>query len=284
MQLDASLVDHRAEQAARASSRRCTTPRAGRRSGEFVADREERLFHVGRLDAETEGLMLLTNDGDLAHRLVAPVATACRRCTSSRSRAGDAAIVGTRLSEGVELEDGLAKVDSVPDRADDSAGKHGGDRAARGPQPDRATDARRGRAPGHAAGPHAVRADPPRATSSRARTRVLVKAEVGLPACHGWACDAGDARAGAHRRHRPARHAASGLALRRARRRRRPRTTRRRPPSRSRGTSAPAGPPRPRRRRADLVVVAAPPDVTADVVARRARGRTRTPSSPTSRA
>lgn len=31
-----------------------------------------RLFHVGRLDAETEGLLLLTNDGDLGHRLMHP--------------------------------------------------------------------------------------------------------------------------------------------------------------------------------------------------------------------
>ena len=31
-----------------------------------------RLFHVGRLDAETEGLLILTNDGDFAHRLAHP--------------------------------------------------------------------------------------------------------------------------------------------------------------------------------------------------------------------
>ena len=41
----------------------------GRRTLEdFVADRPERLFHVGRLDTDTEGLILLTNDGDFAHR------------------------------------------------------------------------------------------------------------------------------------------------------------------------------------------------------------------------
>ena len=40
--------------------------------GDFVANRKERLFHVGRLDADTEGLLILTNDGDLAHRLQHP--------------------------------------------------------------------------------------------------------------------------------------------------------------------------------------------------------------------
>ena len=40
--------------------------------GDYVAGRPERLFHVGRLDADTEGLLILTNDGDLAHRLMHP--------------------------------------------------------------------------------------------------------------------------------------------------------------------------------------------------------------------
>jgi 23S rRNA pseudouridine2605 synthase len=39
---------------------------------DFVADRPERLFHVGRLDTDTDGLILLTNDGDFAQRLAHP--------------------------------------------------------------------------------------------------------------------------------------------------------------------------------------------------------------------
>ena len=39
---------------------------------DYVADRPERLFHVGRLDTDTDGLIFLTNDGDFAQRLAHP--------------------------------------------------------------------------------------------------------------------------------------------------------------------------------------------------------------------
>ncbi|SDQ38998.1 pseudouridine synthase [Quadrisphaera sp. DSM 44207] len=88
----------------------------------FVADRPERLFHVGRLDTDTEGLILLTNDGDLAHRLQHPSFEVPR--TYLAEVAGPVARdVGRRLRAGVELEDGEARadsfrlVDSVPGRA-----------------------------------------------------------------------------------------------------------------------------------------------------------------------
>jgi 23S rRNA pseudouridine2605 synthase len=77
---------------------------------EYVGDRTARLFHVGRLDTDTEGLILLTNDGDLAHRLAHPsygvVKTYLAEVTGPVARD-----VGKRLRAGVELEDGQVRVD-----------------------------------------------------------------------------------------------------------------------------------------------------------------------------
>lgn len=77
---------------------------------EFVAGREERLFHVGRLDTDTSGLLLLTNDGDLAHRLAHPSFEITKTYVALVEGAvGDA--VGRRLRDGVDLDDGPASVD-----------------------------------------------------------------------------------------------------------------------------------------------------------------------------
>ncbi len=79
--------------------------------GDLVRDRTERLFHVGRLDADTEGLLLLTNDGELAHRLSHPSYEVPK--TYLAEVIGPVARdVGRRLREGVELDDGMVRVDS----------------------------------------------------------------------------------------------------------------------------------------------------------------------------
>jgi 23S rRNA pseudouridine2605 synthase len=79
--------------------------------GDFVANRKERLFHVGRLDADTEGLLILTNDGDLAHRLQHPrygvLKTYLAQIPGPVPRD-----LGRRLREGIELDDGPVRVDS----------------------------------------------------------------------------------------------------------------------------------------------------------------------------
>ena len=79
--------------------------------GDMVRDRKERLFHVGRLDTETEGLLLLTNDGELAHRLSHP-SYEVPKTYLAEVLGPIARDVGKRLRAGVELEDGLAKVDA----------------------------------------------------------------------------------------------------------------------------------------------------------------------------
>jgi 23S rRNA pseudouridine2605 synthase len=74
------------------------------------ADPGERLFHVGRLDADSEGLLLLTNDGDLAHRLMHPSFGVAKTYLATVP-APVAREVGRRLREGVLLDDGPASVD-----------------------------------------------------------------------------------------------------------------------------------------------------------------------------
>jgi 23S rRNA pseudouridine2605 synthase len=78
---------------------------------DLVADRSERLFHVGRLDADSEGLLLLTNDGDLAHRLMHP-SFGVHKTYLAEVPAPVTADLGRRLRDGIELEDGPVRVDS----------------------------------------------------------------------------------------------------------------------------------------------------------------------------
>lgn len=79
--------------------------------GDYVAGRPERLFHVGRLDADTEGLLILTNDGDLAHRLQHP-AHGVLKTYIAEVPGPVAKDLGKRLREGIQLEDGPVAVDS----------------------------------------------------------------------------------------------------------------------------------------------------------------------------
>lgn len=78
--------------------------------GDMVADRPERLFHIGRLDIETEGLILMTNDGEAAHRLSHPSFGVPKlyRAVVTGPVPKD---LGRRLRAGVQLEDGVVSVD-----------------------------------------------------------------------------------------------------------------------------------------------------------------------------
>ena len=84
-------------------------PEGRRTLSDVVADRPERLFHVGRLDTDTSGLIILTNDGDFAQRLAHPsyevdktyVAEVTGEVTKATLR---------RLTDGVTLDDGPVTV------------------------------------------------------------------------------------------------------------------------------------------------------------------------------
>ena len=81
----------------------------GRKSVLDLVPARERVYPVGRLDADSEGLILLTNDGELAHRLTHPRYQVPKQY--------EVRVVGQvapaslqRLLEGIELEDGMARM------------------------------------------------------------------------------------------------------------------------------------------------------------------------------
>ena len=79
--------------------------------GDLVAERGDRLFHVGRLDADTEGLLLLTNDGELGHRLMHP-SYEMQKTYLAEVVGQVPRDLGRRLRDGVELDDGPVAVHS----------------------------------------------------------------------------------------------------------------------------------------------------------------------------
>ena len=80
--------------------------------GDYFSEWPGRLFHVGRLDFETEGLILLTNDGDLANRLAHPKHEVAKRYLV-QIRGVLPGNLSSLLRSGVELEDGLVRLSSV---------------------------------------------------------------------------------------------------------------------------------------------------------------------------
>ena len=80
--------------------------------GDLLQDRHERLFHVGRLDKDSEGLLLLTNDGELAHRATHPSFSLPKNYLLEL-RGNISKEVADAFRQGVELDDGMAKVDKL---------------------------------------------------------------------------------------------------------------------------------------------------------------------------
>ncbi|WP_179872040.1 pseudouridine synthase [Microcella indica] len=73
---------------------------------------EERLYNVGRLDAETSGLLLLTNDGELANVLAHP-RFGVEKTYIAKVRGSVTAPVLRKLKEGIELDDGPIAADAA---------------------------------------------------------------------------------------------------------------------------------------------------------------------------
>jgi 23S rRNA pseudouridine2605 synthase len=87
----------------------------GRRTVVELVPLEPRVFPVGRLDADSEGLLLVTNDGELTHRLTHPSFGVEKQYLAEVEGTPSPAAV-RRLREGVDLEDGRtapAKVAAV---------------------------------------------------------------------------------------------------------------------------------------------------------------------------
>ena len=79
---------------------------------QYFGSRNERLFHVGRLDKESEGLILLTNDGIWANRIAHPSHGVTKRYIVECDRViKDEELA--QLRKGVKLEDGLARAESI---------------------------------------------------------------------------------------------------------------------------------------------------------------------------
>jgi 23S rRNA pseudouridine2605 synthase len=86
-----------------------TDPQGRRTLADYVHV-PERLFHVGRLDTDTEGLILLTNDGELSHRLTHP-RYGVEKTYLAEVPGPIPRDLGKRLRAGVTLDDGPAKAD-----------------------------------------------------------------------------------------------------------------------------------------------------------------------------
>lgn len=78
----------------------------------YLQERKERLFHVGRLDADTEGLLILTNDGEFAHRLAHPSYEVPKTYVAEVAGTIDRATL-TKLRRPLMLDDGPVRAEQV---------------------------------------------------------------------------------------------------------------------------------------------------------------------------
>ncbi len=137
-------------------------PEGRRTLTDLVADRPERLFHVGRLDTDTSGLLILTNDGDFAQRLAHPSYEVDKTYVAEVDRRrlqGDrwpSCARGSPSTTGRSPSRPPGSCSAAPGEDDRRAGH------PRGPQPHRPAAPRPRRPPRHPADPHPHRPGRPR--------------------------------------------------------------------------------------------------------------------------
>ena len=105
---------------------------------------EPRVFSVGRLDADTEGLLLLTNDGELANRIAHPSHGVEKEYLAEVDGGACRRAALRRLRDGIELDDGM----TAPAKVSPARARAAADHDPRGPQPPGPADVRSGRASG----------------------------------------------------------------------------------------------------------------------------------------
>jgi 23S rRNA pseudouridine2605 synthase len=99
-------------------------PHAERTLSDLLRDRPERLFHVGRLDTDTSGLLLLTNDGEFAQRMAHPSYEVDKTYVAAVEGVVHASTM-QRLLDGVTLDDGPVTVSSVKLVGGQGTARHG---------------------------------------------------------------------------------------------------------------------------------------------------------------
>ncbi|XID94224.1 pseudouridine synthase [Paenibacillaceae bacterium WGS1546] len=89
---------------------------------DYLKDVKERLYPVGRLDYDSEGLLLLTNDGDLAHKLTHPSRHVPKTYLATVERVPHGTAL-EKLQKGIKLEDGMTAPAEVEYHDIDPEGK-----------------------------------------------------------------------------------------------------------------------------------------------------------------
>ncbi|MFC4599121.1 pseudouridine synthase [Cohnella hongkongensis] len=90
---------------------------------DYLKDVKERLYPVGRLDYDSEGLLLLTNDGDLAHKLTHPSHHVPKTYHATVERVPHGSAL-EKLAKGIKLEDGMTAPAEVEYHDIDPDGKY----------------------------------------------------------------------------------------------------------------------------------------------------------------